>query len=78
MDTASVSIHKFHQTALEVGLFHEQFGRWNGGKKKERESSLESRMFHRRRFHGVNETLGTFGYTVSNFGAGGRKEVQLN
>lgn len=38
MDTASVSIHKFHQTALEVGLFHEQFGRWNRGeKKRERE-----------------------------------------
>ena len=68
MDTASVSIHKFHQTALEVGLFHEQFGRWNGGGKKE--SSLESRMFHRGRFHGVNETLGTFGYIVSNFGGG--------
>ena len=36
-ETASVSIHKFHQRALEVGLFHKQFGRWNSGEKRERE-----------------------------------------
>ena len=72
-ETASVFIHKFHQRALEVGLFHKQFGRWNSGEKRERESSLESRMFHRRRFHGVNETLGTFGYIVSNFGGKERR-----
>ena len=37
METASVSIHEFHQRVLEVGLFHKQFGRWNSKKKKERE-----------------------------------------
>ena len=35
----------------------------------------KARIFHRGRFHGESEILGTFGYTVFNFGRKGEGAV---
>lgn len=64
-------ILEFHQAALEVETVSQAVWKVEqGGKKREREFTGIKNVSSRKISHGVNETLGTFGYIVSNFGGG--------